>query len=163
VSLLPWPALYATHGGIWIANPDGAVRGLGRGEAIGRAAETPTILLNAPVTATRLGCGELSGLDLLELYAFVHPARFAVPTPAGLARALGIDRPTDDASAAPFLLRAAAVLLDRLRSADWPEREGAWSSAQALLRLHWPWAAAVGERIAKPQRAERWLFSKLPE
>jgi len=87
VSALPWPALYATHGGIWLASPDGAVRGLGRGEAIARAAETPTILLNAPVTATRLGYGELSGLDLLELYAFVHPARFAVPTPAGLARA----------------------------------------------------------------------------
>ena len=163
MSKLPWPALYATHGGIWIASPDGGVRGLGRGEAIARAAETPTILLNAPVTATRLGYGELSGLDLLELYAFVHPARFAVPTPAGLARALGIPPPEDDASAAPFLLRAAAVLLDRLESADWPEREGAWSSAQALFRLRWPWAAAVGERIAKPERAERWLFSKLPE
>jgi ATP-dependent DNA helicase DinG len=117
VSDLPWPALYATHGGIWLASPDGAVRGLGRGEAIARAAETPTILLNAPVTATRLGYGELSGLDLLELYAFVHPARFAVPTPAGVARTLGIAPPEDDASAAPFLLRAAAVLLDRLPDA----------------------------------------------
>jgi ATP-dependent DNA helicase DinG len=163
VTTLSWPALYATHGGIWIATPAGEVRGLGRGEAIARAAETPTILLNAPVTATRLGYGELSGLDLLELYAFAHPARFAVPTPAGLARALGLEPPVDDADAAPFLLRAAAALLDRLGKADWPEREGAWSSAQALFRLGWPWAAAVGERIAKPERAERWLFSKLPE
>src|SRR5687767_8954843 len=100
---LPWPALHATHGGIWIASPDGEVRGLGRDEAIGRAAETPTILLSAPMTAARLGYGELSGLDLLELSAFVHPARFAVPTPAGLARALGLDPPADDAGAAPFL------------------------------------------------------------
>ena len=160
---LPWPALHATHGGIWIASSDGEVRGLGRGEAIARAAETPTILLNAPMTAARLGYGELSGLDLLELYAFVHPARFAVPTPAGLARALGLDPPADDAGAAPFLLRAAAALLDRLGAADWAEREGAWSSAQALSRLRWPWAAAVADRIAKPERAERWLFSKLPE
>ncbi len=163
VTLLPFPALHATHGGIWIATADGRVRGVSRGEAIGFAAETPTILLNAPVTATRLGYGELSGLDLLELYAFVHPARFAVPTPAGLARALEIDPPTDETGAAAFLLRAAAALLDRMDAPDWPEREGAWSSAQALARLRWPWTAAVAKRIRKPAEAERWLFSKLPE
>ena len=93
---LPWPALHATHGGIWIATPDGAVRSLGRGEAISRAADAPTILLNAPLVAARLGLSELSGLDLLELYAFVHPARFVVPTPAGLARALGLPVPEDE-------------------------------------------------------------------
>ena len=160
---LPFPALHATHGGIWLARPDSSVRGLSRGEAIGIAAETPTILLNAPVTATRLGYGELSGLDLLELYAFVHPARFAVPTPAGLARALGLTPPANDNDAARFLIEAAAVLLDRMDAPDWPEREGAWSSAQALFRLRWSWAAAVAARVRKPAQAERWLFSKLPE
>ncbi|OHT22064.1 ATP-dependent DNA helicase [Edaphosphingomonas haloaromaticamans] len=160
---LPWPAIHATHGGIWIATPDGAVRSVGRGEAIALAAETPAVLLNAPVTATRLGYGELSGLDLLELFAFVHPARFVVPTPAGMARALGLEPPADDAAAAPFLLRAAAALLDRLGDAGWAEREGGWTAAQAMFRLRWPWAAAAVERIDRPERAERWLFSKLPE
>ncbi|TVV69749.1 ATP-dependent DNA helicase [Sphingomonas solaris] len=159
----PYPALHATHGGIWIATADGTVRTVSRGEAIGFAGETPTILLNAPVAATRLGLGEISGLDLLELYAFVHPARFAVPTPAGLARALDMTPPENDPAAASFLLAAAAALLDRIDATDWPEREGAWSSAQALARLRWPWAAAVGQRIRKPQVAERWLFAKLPE
>ena len=160
---LLWPALHATHGGIWLASPSGEVRAIGRGEAIARAAETPTILLNAPVVGSRLGYGELSGLDLLELFAFVHPARFAVPTPAGLARALGLEPPASDAEAAPFLLRAAATLLSRLDDPDWPEREGAWSAAQALLRLRWPWAVALADRIARPERGERWLFSRLPE
>jgi len=160
---LPWPALHATHGGIWLAAPSGGVRPLGRGEAIAIAAETPVLLLNAPVTATRLGYGELSGLDLLELFAFVHPARFMVPTPAGLARALALDVPASDAEAAALLPRAAAVLLGRLGDPGWAEREGAWSSAQSLFRLRWPWAAAVAERIARPAQAERWLFSKLPE
>ena len=108
---LPYPALYATHGGIWMASADGEVRGMGRGEAIARAAETPAIMLNAPLTGQRLGYPDLSGLDLLELFAFVHPARFAVPTPKGLADALGLDAPADDGAAAPFLLRAAAALL----------------------------------------------------
>src|SRR5687768_12836291 len=50
-----YPALYATHGGIWIASPAGEVRGVGRGEAIALAAETPMIMLNAPLVGQRLG------------------------------------------------------------------------------------------------------------
>ncbi|MFC7498831.1 ATP-dependent DNA helicase [Enterovirga sp. GCM10030262] len=160
---LPYPALHATHGGIWLAMPDGETRGLGRGEAIGRAAETPMIMLNAPLVGQRLGYPDLSGLDLLELFAFVFPARFAVPTPKGIAHALGLAPPRDEGEAAPFLLRAAAALLERMGAADWPEREGAWASAQSLYRLRWAWAAPVTERLKRPERDERWLFSKLPE
>jgi ATP-dependent DNA helicase DinG len=159
---LPYPSLYATHGGVWMAAPDGEVRALGRGEAIGRAAESPTIMLNAPLVGQRLGYPDLSGLDLLELFAFIHPARFAVPTPKGIADALGLAAPHDDAEAAPFLLEAAARLLATLES-DWPERIGAWASAQALARLRWPWAGAVGTRLRRPDRDEPWLFSRLPE
>ncbi len=159
---LPYPALYATHGGIWLAAPDGDVRGLGRGEAIARAAETPAVMLNAPLTGQRLGYPDLSGLDLLELFAFVHPARFAVPTPKGLADALGLEAPADDGAAAPFLLRAAETLLTTLE-AEWPEREGAWASAQALQRLRWTWSPAIAQRLRRPERDERWLFSRLPE
>ena len=162
-SELPWPALHATHGGIWIASPDGSVRGVGRGEAIARAAETPMILLNAPLVSQRLGYPELSGLDLLELFAFVHPARFVVPTPTGMARALNLDPPIDDARATALLGPIAAALLDRAGDAAWPEREGAWTAAQSLARLRWSWAAALSARIAKPASAERWLFSRLPE
>src|SRR3569623_1214203 len=135
---LPYPALHATHGGIWIAWPDGRTEALGRGAAIARAAETPMILLNAPLVGSRLGYPDLSGLDLLELFAFVHPARFAVPTPRGIAHALGLDPPAGDVEAAGFLRDAAASLLATLGE-DWPERSGAWASAQALARLRWPW------------------------
>ncbi|HEX8668877.1 MAG TPA: ATP-dependent DNA helicase, partial [Allosphingosinicella sp.] len=157
-----YPALHATHAGIWLAEGEGNVRPLGRGEAIARAAETPVIMLNAPLVGQRLGYPELSGLDLLELFAFVHPARFAVPTPKGLADALGLAPPEDEAGAAAFLIEAAAKLLDTL-SADWPEREGAWASAQALYRLRWTWAPLVATRLQRPERDERWLFSRLPE
>ncbi len=159
---LPYPALYATHGGIWMARGEGPVEALGRGEAIARAAETPVIMLNAPLVGQRLGYPELSGLDLLELFAFVHPARFAVPTPKGFAHALGLEPPSSDAEAAPFLIRAASALLETLEG-DWAEREGAWASAQSLYRLRWTWAPALTERLRRPERDERWLFSRLPE
>lgn len=159
---LPYPALHATHAGIWLAHGDGWVEALGRGAAIARAAETPLILLNAPLIGSRLGYPELNGLDLLELFAFVHPARFAVPTPKGLADVLDLAAPVGDAAAASFLREAAAKLLATLEE-HWPERAGAWASAQALHRLRWPWAAAVSPRLARPERDERWLFSRLPE
>ncbi len=171
-----------------MATPDGTVRELGKGEAIARAAETPVILLNAPLTGQRLGYADLSGLDLLELFAFVHPAKFAVPTPTGLARALGLWAPSSQEGQTPppppplkgtresgaplrtsedqiplLYLAAAQKLLATLEDPAWAEREGAWTAAQSLHRLRWPWAGAVTQRIRKPERAERWLFSKLPE
>src|SRR2546423_11139102 len=97
------PALHATHAGIWLASGDGQAREASRGEAIARAAETPHIILNAPLVGQRLGYPELSGLDLLELFAFIHPARFAVPTAAGLSRSVGLGPPANESEAAGML------------------------------------------------------------
>ena len=165
-SPLPYPALHASHAGIWIADaPYGTprVRPVGRGEAIAEAAGTPMVMLGAPYVGQRLGYPELSGLDLLELFAFAHPARFAVPTPHGFAKALGLEPPEDDAGAAAFLLAAAEALLGAMERPDWAEREGGWTSAQSLARMRWPWAQLVSARIAKPDKPERWLFSRLPQ
>ena len=138
-------------------------RGIGRGEAMTRAAETPVILINAPLVGQRLGYPELSGLDLLELFAFVHPARFVVPTVKGMAEAMGLAPPTDESGAAAVLLQIAAILIAQMGKADWPEREGAWTSAQTLARLRWSWGGVIGDALARPAQAERWLFSRLPE
>ncbi len=161
-SPLPFPALHASHSGIWIAD-GGKVRAIGRGEAISRAAETPMLMLNAPLIAQRLGYPELSGLDLLELFAFVHPAQFVVPTIKGISEACGLPAPTHDAEAAELLLAAADVFLNRMQSEIWAEREGAFTSAHALMRLRWPWAGPIFERMTAPGNDERWLFSRLPE
>ncbi len=190
---LNFPALHASHSGIWLADGDGRVKAISKGEAIGRAAETPVIVMNAPLLGQRLGYGELSGLDLLELFAFVHPARFMVPTAAGLVKALELDvedirhsgesrnllssapghegdpgfRRGDsdiEESLIPLIYRAAAhKLLATLSDPAWPEREGAWDSSQALFRLRWPWAGTIANHLKKPANPERWLFSRLPE
>jgi len=158
---LPHPALWVSHAGCWIATPDGT-REASRAEATRAAADTPVILLNAALTGQRLGYADLSGLDLLELFAFLFPARFAVPTPAGLARAIGLDPPRGDEAVAAFLLHAADHML-ALAGGDWPERGGAWSAAQSLSRLRWPWGMLLADRIRRPEAAERWLFATLPE
>jgi ATP-dependent DNA helicase DinG len=111
----------------------------------------------------RLGYPELSGLDLLELFAFVHPARFAVPTAAGLSRALGLEPPESEADAASALQRIAQALLAVLADAEWREREGAWTSNMTLHRLGWGWAPLIGARLERPERGERILFSRLKQ
>src|SRR5438045_8962454 len=119
MAAIPIPALHATHAGIWLASGDGEVREASRGEAIARAAETPHIILNAPLVGQRLGYPDLSGLDLLELFAFVHPARFAVPTAAGLSRTLGLDPPASDADAVAALQRIGRRLLAIFDDPEW--------------------------------------------
>ena len=160
---LTLPALHASHAGCWLRDGGGVTRTVSKGEAIVAAGDTPLLVLNAPLVATRLGYPDLSGLDLLELFAFVHPARFVVPTPRGLAHALGLEEADGDDAVPELLQCAAEVLLATCAAADWPEREGAWSVLQSLVRLRWPWAALLTPRIARPERAERWLFSRLPE
>ena len=164
---LPLPALHASHAGTWLRDAPqvagGSTRGCSKGEAVMAAADTPLLLLNAPLVASRLGYPDLSGLDLLELFAFVHPAKFCVPTPKGLAHALGLEEPASDDAVPLLLQRAGAALIARCESAEWTEREGAWSSLQALARLRWPWAQVLSPHIRQPERAEKWLFARLPE
>jgi ATP-dependent DNA helicase DinG len=159
---LPYSALVASHLGVWLCDADGTTRELTRGEAVRAAADGPVLLLSARVTASRLGYPELAGLDLLELFAFVHPARFAVPTVRGLAAALGLDPPTEGAAEAAFLRIAALHLLASLENPAWPQRHGAFAVAQALTRLRWPWANEIKRRIPAPERPERSVFTKLP-
>src|SRR4051812_23381633 len=141
---LPLPALHATHAGIWLADSTGDAREASRGEAIARAAETPHVILNAPLVGQRLGYPELSGLDLLELFAFIHPARFAVPTAAGLSRTLGLDAPANETEAAAVLKQIAERLLAVLDDRAWSQREGAWTANATLHRLGWGWAPLIG-------------------
>ncbi|UAB79537.1 ATP-dependent DNA helicase [Erythrobacter sp. SCSIO 43205] len=164
---LPLPALHASHSGNWLRpvsnGANGTTQAASKGDAIMAAADTPVLLLNAPLVANRLGYPDLSGLDLLELFAFVHPARFCVPTPRGLASALGLEEPKNDEAVPEFLQLAAGALVEACEDPEWFERAGAWSSLQSLERLRWPWAQVLKPHIARPEQAEKWLFSALPE
>ncbi len=154
-------ALIATHAGVWVARGGAAAAGVSRREAISRAGDSPHLMINAPVTASRLGYPELSGLDLLELFAFVHPAKFAVPTPRGLAEALSIDGPDGEADTG-FLVRAARAMLETLADKGWAARRGAHSVFVGLARHRWAWAPLVRPLLAAPDAGERSLFTALP-
>ncbi|AEI37277.1 ATP-dependent DNA helicase [Zymomonas mobilis] len=157
------PALYATHAGIWIAFANGDVRSLDRTAALNLLQKNPVIVLNTPMMASRLKIPEISALDILELFAFVYPACFTVPTPRGLAKFLDIPLPTDEVSTAVSLHHITAQLLKTVTNPKWQQKEGAWDSATALARHQWNWSHFLSQYLIKPRHPERWLFSRLAE
>ncbi|MCK5276332.1 MAG: hypothetical protein KAR37_16875, partial [Alphaproteobacteria bacterium] len=80
------PALVAgPAGAVWL-DRDGEIHGLRLDAVAGRMrGGPPPLLCHMPAMARRLNIDAFAALDLLELFAFVHPGRFCVPTPRGLA------------------------------------------------------------------------------
>lgn len=142
-------------GAAWL-DPTGEIEELTFEAVARRIAEgARPILCHAPATARRLNLRRLAAYDVLELFAFVRPLDFCVPTPRGLGEALGIEmghRPTE---ASLGLVRAAQALLQSLsRSDERDARSVAWAMAQG----GWAWGpsvlAALGEEPeGDPSRA----------
>lgn len=74
----------------------------------------PPLLVHAPATFRRLGLRGGPAFDLLELFAFILPARAAAPTPRGLAAALDFEPRAGLEAEAALLPELAVALLHRL-------------------------------------------------
>ncbi|MSO93870.1 MAG: ATP-dependent DNA helicase [Rhodospirillales bacterium] len=140
IALPTAPALVAgVRGAAWLS-PDGAIESLSREDAAGRIqlGKVPFVC-HAKATARKLGIQPFATLDLLELFAFVRPARFCIPTPRGIADALGLPLPRTMEDEAESLVRAATALLSELPNGD-PQ---AGQIAGAMSLGGWSWGPAV--------------------
>ena len=134
------PVLVAGHREVLWLSPDGEIEVLTPAEARGRVERETPMVCHARATARRLDLQEFAALDLLELFAFVHPAKFCVPTPRGLAEALGLSLPGRPAEACVTLATAARALLQELGGETDAE---ARAVAEAMDRGGWLWGPAV--------------------
>src|ERR1051325_10205700 len=98
------------------------------------------MVCHARAVARRLDMASFPAFDLLELFAFVRPARFCVPTPRGLAAALGLVPPRNMAEGCVALATAARALLQELEAETDPN---ARAIAEAAERAGWVWGRAV--------------------
>ncbi|MBL8671832.1 MAG: ATP-dependent DNA helicase [Alphaproteobacteria bacterium] len=154
------PVLVAGHRSAAWLWPDGSIEQLSHKAAGARLSRPATaagsgephlpIVCHMPQAARRLGIDRFPALDVLELWAFVQPARFALPTPRGIAIALGLAGPDDPPSIArdaTLLLDATALLLEDLRSGDMErgpaERDAVPGIAAAMARAGWAWGPSV--------------------
>ena len=128
----------------------GALARLSHGAAAERLAVDgrPPYVCHAKATARLLGLHSLSALDVLELFAFVHPARQAVPTVRGLARALDLTLPASIEDEAATLLKAAEALLAALTTPALSGADEAPAIARTMARAGWLWGDAVVAALA---------------
>ena len=124
---------------VWLS-PDGEIEALSPAEARRRLEGETAIVCHARAVARRLDLAGFAALDLLELFAFVRPAQFCVPTPRGLAAALGLAAPRTSAEACVALATAARALLQELQAAGEPDIR---ALAEAADRASWSWGPAV--------------------
>lgn len=155
--MLDLPPALATPPGAGAICDDAGARKIGRGAAEVALTGGPVLVAHASLTARRLGLAppprSADLLDVLELYAFVRPARFCAPSPSGLVLALGGAEPRGAEAQAQALRDAAATLLTELADPALPGREDAYTLAQTLDRAGWAWAPRVLDALrAAPLR-----------
>lgn len=139
------PALLALHGqAVWLARADALPETVSHGTAGLSARAQPPLVVHAPATARRLKAERFPAFDLLELYAFVRPASFCLPTAKGVAEALGLPVPAhhDAPSEVRLLHQAAQMLLTELHALG-KHRRRVIGLAWAMARAGWPWGPLV--------------------
>ncbi|WP_234732179.1 ATP-dependent DNA helicase [Acidocella facilis] len=162
------PALAAGHGRAVLLDADGVISTIKPGTVARQVGASIPLAIHVPATLRRLGNPAIQLLDLLELFAFVHPAQSLAPTPAGMARALEIPVPTSLDSAAQALPEMAELLLTRLAAGkDTPANRDAPGLAARMGAAGWLWApyvlAALGQPDAKPDGMAMRLWKRLPK
>lgn len=137
------------------------------------------IVCNAPRLAATLGMKRFQAYDVLELFAFIHPGKFAVPTPRGIAKSLHLLEPATAEDQCLTLCDSIRHLLvdmtaeGRAEKSD-PAALAAMMGLMGTVNLEqggWPWAptilAALGRSDTPPTRVEikaaMRIWDKLPE
>ncbi len=156
ISLPALPALAVGFRAAALVTVDGEVETLGLGEAAVRAARGPLLVCHEPAVSSRLETEPLARvLDVLDLYAFVRPASFCLPTPGGLAAALDIPMPSAELEdQAALLHQAAARLLAQLADPRYPDRPEAQRIARTMAKAGWTWGALVCAALGAPASGE---------
>jgi len=146
--------------------PDLPILAMGVAEALWRDADGKTVRLGLdevrrrldagagpllcfrPVIARRLGLRGFLAFDALELFAFVRPARFCLPTIRGLAEALGLASPRGLEAEAKALAQSVQALLAELAADERAYEAELRPIAQAMAAGGWNWAPAVLAALA---------------
>ncbi len=142
------------RGALW-RSADGRIERLSASDTALRATGGRPLVCHAPAVAARLGLDGLPARDLLELYAFVRPATFCLPTPRGLCEALDLPAPTtpeEEAAALPQVARALLDELDDMAALASPDLK---DTALAMARGQWPWGDAVLAALGIEQAAKK--------
>lgn len=105
--------------------------------------EPPVIQCHSRATAARLGLKPLPGYDVLELFAYVRPGEFCLPTVRGVATATGVKLPTTLMDDGVALIESIRVLLNEVKNWNDSDTRHARAIAHVLDRAGWAWGPSV--------------------
>ncbi len=136
-------ALNAVHAAILSA--DGELNSVNHDQARLILHKKPAFVCHAPYVRSRLKLDELYGFDVLELFAFVHPATFATPTIKGLCSTLGLHAPETFEDEAMSLLDIAKALLQDIQNEARSDKNDPLKIAQVmgLNGKGWAWTPFI--------------------
>ena len=141
----------------------------------------PILVCHGPTVISRLGLDKMVALDILELWAFVRPAQFCVPTVAGICRELSLPAPDSLEDTAIKTRQIAEILLGELRNVKnkGKENQGGPSEnfanlcriAATMAKAGWVWSNAVmgalgitiGQYKDAPLTSGLDVWNRLPE
>ncbi len=162
IALPDVPAIFVNAEECGLLTTDGELQTLPHVEAIPLLRNSAVMVCHAPYTKARLGFEEFFTFDVLELFAFVHPTRFCVPTPVGLCRALGCNVPTDFEDYTFALMDIARALLSDLQKDVLSDKADPVKIAgvMGLKGKGWPWAQYIFSALGQDYNPEMDISSR---
>ncbi len=162
------PTIAVSTLGALILTADGELEKVSHDVAANRVGRQPHLMVNMPLVAKRLGLGPLRAYDVLELYAFVRPARFCLPTIGGLLTALTVNIPCDSLEDQVIAIKASAKhLLADLAAQTYRYRAGADDVVDAMAKGGWLFGplcvAALQTQTSMSRENGMMVWTALPE
>lgn len=139
----------------------GEIKLVNASQAVMAAGNNPVLVCHWPYTYARLGSKhDLNAIDVLELFAFVHPTRFCVPTPAGIAKALEQTVPETLEDYPLALLDSVTFLLEDLRQKPNRDRILQIAAVMGQNGRGWAWTPHIFSALGEPYDPQQPLTSR---
>ena len=161
IALPDIPVIVLENDGILWLSPDGDIESYNR-KGAAQILRQPVIACNAPFVFDRLELESYPIFDLMELFAFVRPGKFCVPTPNGIATAVGL-KPSDTATQQALnLVEAAEKLLAELQTLPHEKKDECIAIAQAMAAGApiWAWSPFILAALDAPMQTPLAPFAK---
>ena len=138
-----FPILFPDFNGVVMISPEGEITHPDMRHADEITRQKQILICHRKWTEARLNAELVKTVDVLELFAFVRPAQFCLPTPSGLASRLGLAAPLSAEDKALTIIRAARCLLDELVVLPEADKQKLARLADMMGRGGWQWAGPV--------------------
>ena len=136
-------ALFPDFNDVVIISGDGEITRKDRGVAAELTQQQRYLICHRKWSEARLQAELPKAADVLELFAFVRPAQFCLPTPAGLAAKLSLAAPISPEDKALTLFHAAQKLIDELAGQPDEVKQKLARLADMMGRGGWQWTGPV--------------------